>query len=282
MEGYAAREAAAGLSRETVSNHVTLPARRSSAHAIRPGWCGPQSRRRSRLPPGDRDGTRTCARSSVEELEALLRAVPDDELGPTDRVLYLTAAMTGMRHGELLALRWRDVDWTAGVVRVRRSYSAASSQRPKSRRSSAPSRWPIGVARRTRPPPQQSPFRGDDDLVFAHPLGGPYDASQAAQTLRRAALAERGPARVRFHDLRHTFGTRMAAAGAPLRAIQEWMGHRDYPTTSIYADYAPDPSGGAIYAARAFGEDDAISGISPEALSEDSDRVRSSDYGDSP
>ena len=42
----------------------------------------------------------------------------------------------------------------------------------------------------------------------------------------------------------------MAAAGAPLRAIQEWMGHSDYRTTSIYADYAPDPSQGAHYAAQ--------------------------------
>lgn len=43
----------------------------------------------------------------------------------------------------------------------------------------------------------------------------------------------------RFHDLRHTFGTRMAAAGVPLRTVQEWMGHRDLATTQIYADYAP-------------------------------------------
>jgi integrase len=57
---------------------------------------------------------------------------------------------------------------------------------------------------------------------------------------------------VRFHDLRHTFGTRMAAAGAPLRAIQEWMGHSDQRTTLIYADYAPDLTQGAMWAARAF------------------------------
>ena len=44
---------------------------------------------------------------------------------------------------------------------------------------------------------------------------------------------------MRFHDLRHTFGTRMAAAGVPMRTLQEWMGHRDYKTTLIYADYAP-------------------------------------------
>jgi hypothetical protein len=51
--------------------------------------------------------------------------------------------------------------------------------------------------------------------------------------------------------LRHTFGTRMAAAGAPLRWIQEWMGHSDYRTTSLYADYAPDLSQAVQWAARA-------------------------------
>ena len=54
------------------------------------------------------------------------------------------------------------------------------------------------------------------------------------QALTRACVRE-----VRFHDLRHTFGTRMAAAGVPMRTIQEWMGHRDSKTTEIYADYQP-------------------------------------------
>jgi integrase len=44
---------------------------------------------------------------------------------------------------------------------------------------------------------------------------------------------------VRFHDLRHTFGTRMAAAGVPVRTLQEWMGHRDFATTLVYADHSP-------------------------------------------
>ena len=44
---------------------------------------------------------------------------------------------------------------------------------------------------------------------------------------------------VRSNDLRHTFGTRMAAAGVPLRTLQEWMGHRDFKTTLIDADYCP-------------------------------------------
>ena len=96
-------------------------------------------------------------------------------------------------------------------------------------------------------------YADDDDLVFGHPnTGRPYDASRMRKRFR-AALESAGIRAVRFHDLRHSFGTRMAAAGAPLRAIQEWMGHCDYATTLIYADYAPDPSQGTVWAERAFG-----------------------------
>ena len=44
---------------------------------------------------------------------------------------------------------------------------------------------------------------------------------------------------VKFHDLRHTFATRLAASGQPLRTIQEFLGHADSKTTQIYAHYAP-------------------------------------------
>lgn len=43
----------------------------------------------------------------------------------------------------------------------------------------------------------------------------------------------------RLHDLRHTFGTKLAGQGVPIRTLQEWMGHRDFKTTLIYVDYAP-------------------------------------------
>jgi integrase len=56
---------------------------------------------------------------------------------------------------------------------------------------------------------------------------------------------------VRFHDPRHTYGTAMAAAGVPLRTLQEWMGHRDIATTMIYADYCPSGQEGEL-AEQAF------------------------------
>lgn len=58
---------------------------------------------------------------------------------------------------------------------------------------------------------------------------------------RHALRAARVDEAHRFHDLRHTFGTRCAAAGVPMRTLQEWMGHRDIETTQRYADYAPSP-----------------------------------------
>jgi integrase len=59
-----------------------------------------------------------------DELEAVLSAidVTKKPFGVIDRAIVLTAAMTGMRQGELLALRWRDVDWDAKRIRVRRNY----------------------------------------------------------------------------------------------------------------------------------------------------------------
>jgi integrase len=70
----------------------------------------------------------------------LYRATPDavleDDLARVDRALYLTAAMTGLRQGELLGLRWRDVDWAAQKVRVVRPYVRGRFRSPKSRTSS--------------------------------------------------------------------------------------------------------------------------------------------------
>jgi len=79
------------------------------------------------------------------------------------------------------------------------------------------------------------------------------DASKLQNRLK-TAIAAAGVRPVRFHDLRHTFGTQAAAAGVPLRTLQEWMGHRDYKTTLIYADYAPRAHERALLE-RAFAPD---------------------------
>jgi integrase len=174
-----------------------------------------------------------------EEIEALLRAVPDDDLGRVEGRIYLTAAMTGMRQGELLALRWRDVDWTVRRVRIRRSYVRGEFGAPKSKRSSRSVPLADRLAGELDRLHRDTVYYGDEALVFGHPhTGKPIDRSKLRKRFK-AALAEAGVRDVRFHDLRHTFGTRMAAEGVPMRVLQELMGHRDFKTTLIYADYAP-------------------------------------------
>lgn len=174
-----------------------------------------------------------------EEIEALLRAVPDDDLARVERRMYLAATMTGMRQGELLASRWRDIDWPAQRVRIRRSFVRGEFGAPKSKRSSRSVPLADRLAGELDLLYRETVYARDDDLVFAHPhTGKPIDRSRLLKRFK-AALKRAEVRPVRFHDLRHTFGTRMAAQGVPMRALQEMMGHRDFKTTLIYADYAP-------------------------------------------
>jgi len=248
---YIAAKRRSGLAVKTITNHLNF-AHGVFAFGIRRGWVvrNPVAMAdRPVSPPADPD-IRFLDR---EELEALLRAEADDLLGPTDRVLWLTAAMTGLRQGELAALRWRDVDWGARLVRVRRSYSRGQWTTPKTRRSSRAVPMADRVAAELERHYGRSVYTHDDDLIFCHPqTGRPYDASKSRVRFK-AALKRAGLRDLRLHDLRHTYGTRMAAAGTPLRTLQGWMGHRDYKTTEIYADFAPDPTQGAVLAQRAFG-----------------------------
>ena len=187
------------------------------------------------------------------ELDALIAAVPDDARGPMERSLYIGAAMTGLRQGELLGLRWRDIDWSAGRVRVRQSYVRGEFGTPKSKRSSRSVPLADRVAGEFDRHFKRSAYQQDDDLVFCHPqTGKPLDRSRLTKRFK-AAARRAGIRDVRFHDLRHTFGTRMAGAGVPLRTLQEWMGHRDFKTTLIYADYQPS-AGEAELVERAFGQ----------------------------
>jgi integrase len=88
--------------------------------------------------------------------------------------------MTGLRQGELVALRWLDIDWGAGVVRVRRNYTRRTWGTPKSRRSNRAVPLADRVAGELERHFQRSAYQADDALVFCHPIT--------------------------FHSLRHTSG----------------------------------------------------------------------------
>jgi hypothetical protein len=120
---------------------------------------------------------------------------------------------------------------------------------------------------------QRSGYQADDDLVFCHPdIGRPLDRSKLLKRFK-AALAAAGARAVTFHGLRHTFGTRMAAAGVPMRTLQEWMGHRDFKTTLRYADYAPSAHE-AEQVNRAFAQAGINSGINLSTGRGNTDQVK--------
>ena len=193
--------------------------------------------------PRDPDADADIRFLDAAELEAVIAAVPDDKLGQVEHAMYLTAAMTGMRQGELLALRWLDIDWTAKRVRVRRNFVRGEYGTPKSKRStrSVPLADRVGGALDRLY--QSSAYQSDEDLVFAHPdTGKPIDRSKLLKRFK-AALKRAGGAGRSASTICATRSPRAwRPQGVPMRTLQEWLGHRDFKTTMIYADYAPSAS----------------------------------------
>ncbi len=181
---------------------------------------------------------------SPEEVWSLVRAAKSE----ADAAIFLTAAFTGLRRGEVLALRWRDVDFTGSTIRVRASYAAGHLTTPKSGKVRAVPMAPDVASALARLGDRER-YTGDDDFVFAGEAGLPLDGD-ALSSRYRDALARAGLRPLRFHDLRHTFGTRMIAK-ADIRRVQEWMGHADIQTTMKYLHYAPREEDAELVA-RAF------------------------------
>ena len=179
---------------------------------------------------------------SPEEVMALVRAASSEQ----DGAIFLTAAFTGLRRGELLALRWRDVDFAGQVIRVRASYAEGQLTTPKSGKVRSVPMAP-DVAKALAGLSKRGGWTGDDDLVFTGPGGSFLDGRGLRRryltAIRRADLRP-----LRFHDLRHTFGTRMIGK-ADIRRVQEWMGHADVQTTMKYLHYVPREEDAALVAA---------------------------------
>jgi integrase len=153
-----------------------------------------------------------------------------------DGVIFTVAAFTGLRLGELLALRWSDIDFTKRLVHVRWSRVRGETDRPKSHRvPSVPlidqaARALDGLSRR-------ADFTADEDLVFIRADGEHLDGDQLRKRYRKALQAA-GLKRIRFHDLRHTFGT-LAVQAFPLSDVKAFMGHADIGTTMRYVHHVP-------------------------------------------
>jgi integrase len=266
VEAMAEAMLANQLSPKTVRNVLTF-LHGVFEHAIDRGWCTENPVRRASRPRRRRagDAEPDLRFLTLSELDAVIRAIPDetvrrqpagtrrgrrgpapppppDVLGPVLRVVILTAAMTGLRQSELLGLRWRDVDWSAQRARVRNAFTRGEHS-PKGK-SDLSTRRSVPLADRLLAEldrwSQRSLYTEPHDLVFAHPQSGrPLDRTKLTRRFQQACT-DAGVSVITFHGLRHTFATRMAADGVPLRKLQEWLGHADIKTTQIYMHYAPD------------------------------------------
>ncbi len=139
---------------------------------------------------------------STAEVRALARAASSELYG----TVFLTAAFTGLRMGELRALCWGEVDFAAETIRVVRGVTVGGESSPKSGKAhSVPMVQEVATALARLS--QRERFTADGDLVFAGAAGGHLD-SKDVRSAYKAALDSAGLRRLRFHDLRHTFGTR--------------------------------------------------------------------------
>jgi integrase len=176
---------------------------------------------------------------SPEEVMAVSRAMTSEQ----DSALIIVAAFSGLRMGELRALRWRCVDFSNSLIHVSESFTHSRLGKPKSGKVRSvllvdqAAAALDGLSRRAM-------FTEPDDLVFCTPLGRYlnegrlrrrfYDGLQAAGLGAKRA----GERKIKFHDLRHSFGT-LAVQVFPLSDVQAYMGHADISTTMRYVHHIP-------------------------------------------
>ena len=183
-----------------------------------------------------------------EQARAFLTATAEDRLG----AVYVLAVSTGLRQGELLALRWRDVDLEGGTLAVRATLQRtaeglvlAETKTARSRRQVMLTEAALTSLRRHRIAQAQERLRlgsawEDKDLVFANEVGGAVEASNLLRRSFRPLLKAAGLPSIRFHDLRHTAATLLLGRGVHPKIVSEMLGHSQIAVTlDTYSHVTP-------------------------------------------
>lgn len=178
----------------------------------------------ARLTAGRESGNAWRTERSREPLPPLR-----DHLSP----MVLVSLNTGLRRGELFALRWRDVDLERRVLTVKGATSKAGTTRHLPLSDEA---WA-----------ELKAWKPDDakpaDLIFPGRTGGQF---YTLKTAWATLLREAGVPSFRWHDLRHTFASKLVMAGVDLNTVRELLGHSDIKMTLRYAHLAPSHLAEAI------------------------------------
>lgn len=171
-----------------------------------------------------------------QQIRALLHAAPDFK----SKTLFMVAVMTGMRQGEILGLKWDDIDWIAGQAQIKRTFNYKRFYEPKSKTSKrkidlAPQliaqlkKWQLAS------PPNKL------DLVFSNGEGKPINDSNLRSRIFDPALKKAKIPKIRFHDLRHCYASLLIDQGESPKYIQAQMGHSSINVTfDIYGHLMKD------------------------------------------
>ena len=183
-----------------------------------------------------------------EEVRRLLDAANEDRL----EALYVLALTTGMRQGEILASRWRHLDFEARTIQVRGTLQRAEGglviMEPKtagSRRLVALTRDALAALRTHRVAQATGRLAAgaaweDHDLIFANEVGRPIEAGNLIRRSFLPLLTRANLPRIRFHDLRHTAATLMLGQNVHPKVVAEMLGHsRVGVTLDLYSHVTP-------------------------------------------
>lgn len=186
---------------------------------------------------------------TAEEMDRFLAALEGDRL----KAAFVTLLGTGLRRGELLALKWENVDLKKGVIKVRENLVWVSGrgsifQPPKTEKSKRdvpiPDNVLIELRKHKKVQAEEKLKLGelyqDNDLVFCTEVGTPIIPRNFERKFK-ALLKKAGLTGVKLHSLRHTYATRLLELGENLKVVQELLGHsRISVTGDIYSHVSPE------------------------------------------
>jgi integrase len=219
VQDFADRLLASGAQPSTIRNAI-MPVRVICRWRYREVAVNPTTGLRL---PAVRSGRDRIA--SPQEAEQLLAA-----LHAADRGLWATALYAGLRRGELMALRWQDVDLSQGVLSVARAWDPKEGEMIMPKSQAGHRRVPIaGALRGFLAPMKLASSTDPDELVFGV-ARQPFSASSVGERAKRAwKLAGLDP--INLHECRHTFASLMIAAGVNAKALSTFMGHANISIT---------------------------------------------------
>jgi integrase len=197
---------------------------------------------------------------SASEQLALVEQARSGFKGRRSRLyeLVLLALATGMRQGELLALRWSDVDFARGACHMRRSlqWKPGGGHQFKVHGKSGSRTVPLPASMlellgeyRTRRAEQLRLAGATSELVFCAEDGEPPNRSGLRSSFRYLAARAGLPPEVHFHCLRHTFATEMLEAGVHPKVVAAWIGDSERTLMRTYAHATPTMQEQAVVAA---------------------------------